>query len=234
MALAQLGKLGYTADVVANGAEALEALQQRGYDLVLMDCEMPVMDGSELPRIHEEGICLVSVVASTANEMSDDRDRCLREGMNDFLTKPVEIEQLAEVLAKWNPAPERLDAASTTEPAAPELEPVVFDTEALLHRLMGDRQLAGRVVEMFLEYVPSQLDGLRKRLVERDAAGASSQAHALKGSAANVSAGSLRAVALRMERAADAGELDRLDDLLSCAAQEFERLKGAVKQAGWI
>ena len=234
VALAQLGKLGYKADEVVNGAEALEALQQGEYDLVLMDCEMPVMDGYEATRqIRKLGNSLVPIIALTANAMSSDRDRCLREGMNDFLSKPVEIEQLAEVLAKWIPAPERRGAASTTEPATPEVEPAVFDAEALLNRLMGDRQLAGSIVHGFLEYVPSQLEDLRKRLVERDAAGARLQAHALKGSAANVSAGSLRVVALRMEQAAEAGKLDRLDGLLSCAALEFARLKSALVQAGW-
>jgi HPt (histidine-containing phosphotransfer) domain-containing protein len=192
------------------------------------------MDGYEATRqIRQRGNSLVPIIALTANAMSDDRDRCLREGMNDFLSKPVEIEQLAAVLAKWIPAPECPSAASTTEPAAPEVEPAVFDAEALLNRLMGDRQLAGSIVHGFLEYVPSQLEDLRKRLVERDAAGARLQAHALKGSAANVSAGSLRVVALRMEQAAEAGELDRLDGLLSCAALEFARLKSALVQAGW-
>jgi CheY-like chemotaxis protein len=231
VALAQLGKLGYKADAVANGAEALEALQQGGYDLVLMDCEMPVMDGYEATRrIRQSGNLQVSIIALTANAMSGDRDRCLRAGMNDFLSKPVEIEQLADVLAKWTHGSDPPVAAPTTAEEAV----AAFDSEALLNRLMGDRQVAGMIVKGFLEDVPSQLDELRKRLVEADAPGARLLAHALKGSAATVSAGSLQAVALRMERPAGAGELDHFGELLVRAAQEFERLKGALVEAGWL
>ena len=235
VALAQLGKLGYKADAVANGAEALEALQQGRYDLVLMDCEMPVMDGYEATRrIRERGNSLVPIIALTANAMSGDRDRCIRAGMNDFLSKPVEMAQLADVLAKWTHGSDPPVAAPTAEPTASEEAVAVFDSEALLNRLMGDRQVAGRIVKGFLEEVPSQLDELRKRLVEADAPGARLLAHALKGSAATVSAVSLHAIALQLERAADAGRLDRFGELLFRAAQEFERLKGALVQAGWL
>jgi CheY-like chemotaxis protein/HPt (histidine-containing phosphotransfer) domain-containing protein len=235
VALAQLGKLGYKAEAVANGAEALEALQQGGYDLVLMDCEMPVMDGYEAThRLREAGNSLLPIIALTANAMSGDRDRCIRAGMNDFLSKPVEMAQLADVLAKWTHGSDPPVAAPTAEPAASEEAVAVFDSEALLNRLMGDRQVAGMIVQGFLEEVPSQLDELRKRLVEADVPGARSLAHTLKGSAATVSAVSLHAIALQLERAADAGRLDHFGELLFCVAQEFERLKGALVRAGWL
>jgi len=235
VALAQLAKLGYQADAVANGAKALEALQQGRYDLVLMDCEMPGMDGYEATRrIRKQGNSLVPVIALTANAMPGDRDRCIRAGMNDFLSKPVEMAELAAVLAKWTHGSDPPVDAPTAGPTASEEALAVFDSEALLNRLMGDRQLAGLIVKGFLEEVPSQFDELRKRLVEADAPGACSLAHALKGSAATVSAVGLHVIALRMERVAGAGELDRFADLLSCATQEFERLKNALVQAGWL
>ena len=154
--------------------------------------------------------------------------------MNDFLSKPVEMAELAAVLAKWTHGSDPLVDAPTAGPTASEEALAVFDSEALLNRLVGDRQLAGLIVKGFLEEVPSQFDELRKRLVEADAPGACSLAHALKGSAATVSAVGLHVIALRMERAAGAGELDRFADLLSCATQEFERLKNALVQAGWL
>jgi CheY-like chemotaxis protein len=105
VAMAQLRKLGYQATAVNNGAEAVEAVQQTCYDLVLMDCQMPVMDGFEANRrIHALQPDL-PVIAVTADAMPDDHDRCLREGMSDYLAKPVNIHRLAEVLAKWLPAP---------------------------------------------------------------------------------------------------------------------------------
>src|ERR1019366_5262878 len=132
--------------------------------------------------------------AVTAHAMSGDRDRCIREGMNE----------------------------------------VGFDSEALLKRLMGDRQLASIIIKGFLEDFPSQLDQLRKRLVEADILGARIQAHTLKGSAATVSACSLRAIAAEMERVAEAGELDQFGTLLPRAAEEFEQLKSTLEHAGWL
>jgi len=120
---------------------------------------------------------------------------------NDYLAKPVEMRQLAEVLAKWLPkfAPRKTFPAA--EPSAPEQAKAVFDEQDLLNRLVRDRDLAGQIVKGFLEAFPSQLNNLRKRLDEGDGPGAAMQAHALRGAAAAVSAGSLRALAQAMERA---------------------------------
>jgi len=235
VALAQLGKIGYTADAVSNGVEALEALQQGEYDLILMDCEMPVMDGYEAARqIRKQGNSLVPIIALTANAMAGDRDRCIRAGMNDFLSKPVETAQLAEVLAKWAHGFDPPAAAPVAEPTASEEAAGVFDSAALLRRLDGDRQVAGLIVKRFLGEAPAQLEELRKRLVEADAPGARFLAHALKGSAAAVSAVGLHAVALQLEQAADADRLDRFGQLLFRAAQELERLQGALAETGWL
>jgi signal transduction histidine kinase/DNA-binding NarL/FixJ family response regulator len=245
--LAQLGKLGYQAGTAANGVEAVEALRHGGYDLILMDCEMPVMDGYEATRrIRQSGHPRLPIIAVTAHAMTGDRDRCIREGMNDFLSKPVDLRCLAEMLAKWLPEAHPPDASQSTAPAHPPgaaqstapapLEPAtaVFDPDALLRRLMGDRHLAGIIVKGFLKDFPSQWNTLRMRLAEADGPGARLQAHALKGSAATVSAGSLRAIAGEMERLAGAGGLDRFGELLPSVAEEFERFKSSLKQAGWL
>jgi CheY-like chemotaxis protein len=106
VALAQVEKLGYKADAVADGAGAVEALRRGGYDLVLMDCEMPVMDGYEATRrIRESGNPRVPIIAVTGHAMPGDSERCMREGMDDYLSKPLELQRLGEVLAKWLHAP---------------------------------------------------------------------------------------------------------------------------------
>jgi PAS domain S-box-containing protein len=244
VAVAQLRKLGYRADAVTNGAEAAEAVRLGGYRLVLMDCAMPVMDGFEATRRIRQtippglagnpGFSGIPIVAMTADAMPADRDRCLREGMDDYLAKPVELDRLAEVLAKWLPpggAGDTLPAAG--EPAA-ERADAVFDEEALLRRLMGDRQLATAILQGFLANIPPQLHNLRRRLDAADSPGARLQAHAMKGAAATVSAQGLHAVALAMERAATAGQLDRCGGLLPRAAEEFERFQSTLKSAGWL
>jgi PAS domain S-box-containing protein len=223
VALAQLNKLGYEASAVANGAEAVEAVQRESFDLVLMDCEMPVMDGFEAAR-HIRGMLhsKIPIVALTADAMADDRDRCLAEGMNDYLTKPVKPALLADVLARCLAVSASGEAKET------------FDGEALLGRLMGDRQLAGAVLKGFVEDVPSQLNSLRRRIEEADASGTRSRAHALNGAAATVAAEGLRAIALAMEQAGTTGQLDRCGELLPQAVEEFERFRSTLEKAGWV
>ena len=109
-----------------------------------------------------------------------------------------------------------------------------FDSESLLKRLMGDRQLARIIIAGFLEDFPSQLNQLRERLVEADTLGACMHAHTLKGSAATISAYSLSSIGAEMERVAKAGELDQFGKLLLQAVEEFERLKNTLKHAGWL
>ena len=234
VALALLAKLGYQADTVADGAQAVEAVLHGAYDLVLMDCQMPAMDGYEATHlIRQSANSRVPIVAVTANAMSDDRDRCLRQGMDDFLSKPVDLVRLAEVLARWIPGSDPGIAAPPAEPVGSAASVAAFDAEALLERLMGDRPLAGVILKAFLEECPSQLDRLRRTFDEADAPAAGLRAHALKGAAGAVSAGSLHAVAREMERAAGTGQLARFGELLPRAAEEFERFKNVLELAGW-
>ncbi len=230
VALAQLHKLGYQADAVPNGAAAVQALERGGYHLVLMDCEMPVMDGYQATRmIRGSKRPDIPIIAVTADAMSGDRDRCLSEGMNDYLSKPVELELLAQVLAKWLPRDHVESGPSRDTPAKP-----AFDEEALLRRLMGDRKLAGIVLKGFLQDAPSQFENLRRQLQDADASGARSQAHMLKGAAATVAAEDLQAIALAMETAGRAGDLNHCEELLPYAIHEFERFKSALNLAGWV
>jgi PAS domain S-box-containing protein len=130
VALAQLGKMGYQADAVDNGAEALEALAHRRYDLVLMDCEMPIMDGYEATRcIRKSSNPHIPIIAVTAHALPEDRERCLGAGMNDFLSKPVELEALAKTLVKWclRPDPHAYQCTSLTlKPATANFDPQVL------------------------------------------------------------------------------------------------------------
>jgi PAS domain S-box-containing protein len=231
VALAQLRKLGYEARAVHNGAEAVEEVRGGGYDLVLMDCQMPVMDGIEATRRIRQSTG-IPIVAMTAHAMPGDRDRYLGEGMDDYLAKPVELKQLADVVAKWLPGQHTGDTAPLRK-AIPQAE-AIFDAETLMRRLMGDRQIAGGALKGFLDDFPRQLNTLRQRLDEADAPGARSQAHQIKGAAATVAAGGLHGIMLAMERAGMAGELDRCTGLMPYALEEFERLKSTLEQYGWV
>ena len=237
VALAQLQKLGMSADAVCNGAEAVAAVERGSYDLVLMDCQMPVLDGYEATRdIRRSAKAGIPIVAITADAMSADRERCLKEGMNDYIAKPVDVHELAFVIARWLPAAAGAESASGGKPDPPvSVSPsgVTFNIDALLARLMGDRQLAGTVLNGFLQDVPAQLDKLRRQVDAGDAPGTRLQAHTLKGASATVGAEDLRAIALAMEQAGRAGKLDSCGELLRRATEELERFKSAVEAAGW-
>ncbi len=223
VALAQLSKLGHIATVVTNGAAAVEAVENGNYDLVLMDCEMPGMDGFETTRlIRASSHPDMRIIAVTANAMPADRERCLREGMNDYLSKPVELAPLADALARCLPPDGAVPAAR------------VFNQDTLLGRLMGDRELASVVLEGFLGDFPSQLNNLRRRLEQSDAPGAHSQLHTIRGAAATVSAESLLAVALAMAQPGENTLLGRCGELLPRATEEFDRFRNNLERNGWV
>jgi PAS domain S-box-containing protein len=233
--LAQLQKLGYKADAVIDGAKAVEAVERGGYDLVLMDCEMPVMDGYEAARRIRKSLQPdIPIVALTADALSSARERCLSEGMNDYLAKPLELPRLAEVLAKWMPAARAPNPARTPSGGIAGPEVSIFDAESLLRRLMGDRQLAGVVLHGFLDDVPCQLKNLRKLLSEEDVSGVRLQAHALKGAAATAGAEALRKIARALEEAGGTGHLDLCFGLVARAVEEFEQFKHTLEKTGWV
>ena len=169
--------------------------------------------------------------------------------MNDFLSKPLEIHRLDEVLTQWLHAPDCARGAGTGEAAAAEQimseqtmseqaisEQIIsiFDAEALLKRMMGDRPLVEKILKGFVRDFSDQVNNLRSRLAAADADGVRLQAHTVKGSAATVAAGNLSGVGAEMERAAIAGELDRAGELLPRLAEEFDRLKNTLQRTGWL
>jgi PAS domain S-box-containing protein len=220
--LAMLGQSGYQADAVPNGARAVEALRKTRYDLVLMDCEMPEMDGYEATRFIRAGGTLdpaVPIVAVTAAAMAGDRERCLSTGMNDHLPKPVEPERLVRMLHQWLP------------PASAPAD--IFDEASLLRRLMGNRTIAQKVVKGFLQDAATQIDSLRTELAGGDAPTVRRRAHSIKGAAGNVSAKALHAVALEAEQAAEAEKLGDVASLMPRIEEQIELLKSALERAGW-
>jgi len=242
LALTILAKMGLGAEAASSGAEALEALGSSLYDLVLMDVQMPEMDGLEATRqirsrdstILDPG---VPIIAMTAHAMSGDRERCLEAGMNDYITKPVSPRELYDVLDRWLPRdPEAPEDTTPPEPAKEALgdgtepEPPVYDREGTLRRLLDDEELVGLVVKTFLEDTPVQIEALRGALEKGDGPVAERLAHTIKGASANVGGERLRRVAFEMEKAAGDGRLSEARDRMAELEIEFDRLKEALMQ----
>ena len=232
--LALLRQFGYTADAVSNGAKAVDALRKRRYDLTLMDCEMPEMDGFEATsfiRNNKDAVYdpAMPIIAVTAGAMAGDRERCLQSGMNDYLSKPIEPDRLAEILQKWLRAAKPVESA----PTIPLDQTRVFDEADLLRRLMGDRAIARKVIQRFLQDATTQLENLRTELAVGDAPSVRRRAHSMKGAAGNVAAGALRAIALEAEQAAAANRLDEVVGLMPRFEEQLSLLRCALDRAGW-
>lgn len=239
VAQAILAKLGCRADAVSSGAAALAATEDAAYDLILMDCGMPEMDGYEATRRLREresqtGKPRIPIVALTAHASAGDRAKCVESGMDEYLRKPIDPRRLAATIDKWLPAAPPDSQPELKESPVSEEAACVFNKEELLGRLMGDRRVAGIIVAGFLQDAPSQLRRLGERLQEGDAEAIRRQAHRLKGAAATVSAGVLCALAHRVEEHARAGELEEAADAWRSMDGELERLRAAVDDFGLV
>ncbi len=250
VAVGLLKKLGLRVDAVANGVEAITALETLPYNLVLMDVQMPVMDGYEATRQIRSPESAVKnhqipIIAMTANAMQGDREKCLKAGMDDYVAKPIEPELLLAALDRWLPK----DPAATPEhgPAKPveaalvpgeEVFPhvlrtssfPVFDKAAMMARMINDEELANMAVMTALEDIPLQIKMIKEYLEAGDAKSAERSAHTIKGIGATIGGEALRAVAFEMEQAGGSGNLAAVRLLLPELEAQFACLQAAIGQ----
>jgi CheY-like chemotaxis protein len=218
-----LQKVGYRADVAANGVEALEALERQPYDTVLMDVEMPEMDGLEATRrIHQRwpGDRRPHIIAVTANAMQGERELCLQAGMDDYITKPIHIEDLVAALTR-----------GARRPGAPRPAPAI--DRNVISRLgasfgEGGNGSMAALIDTFLGHVPGQMEALGTSLERGEVDEVRRGAHTLKTNAATFGAASLADLLRELEAAAKAGSLDGGSQLLSRIAVELERVTGEL------
>jgi len=236
VALRMLGTLGYRADVAMNGVEALEALRRRPYDVVLMDVEMPEMDGLEAARrIHREwpGDERPRIVAMTANAMQGDREICLAAGMDDYVSKPIHADELADALSRCTPRP--VGAPEAPQPASPPAhEDGVLDPEALeqLCARAGDRAFVVELVDTFVRDAPALLETLRGALDDVDAQRLRRAAHTLKSNGRVFGAARLAALCQELEALARAESLAGAGELVARIDAEYARVADALQAAG--
>ena len=247
-----LNKLGVRTDAVANGVEAIKALEIIPYNLVLMDVQMPVMDGFEATRhIRDPRSNVlnhqVPIIAMTASAMQGDRERCMGAGMDDYITKPVSSQLLIEALNKWLAVEGNKtinDAVAITthndrggettyndtdrEPVLDaEPEYVLFDKKGMMDRL-NDANLAQLIMKTFIEDIPVQIDLLKQYLEIVDTPSTERQAHSIKGASAMVGGKALQAIALQMEMNAQKGNIDAIRVSLPKMEAEFDLLKEVI------
>ncbi|NET46139.1 response regulator [Okeania sp. SIO2B3] len=244
VALLQLQQLGYRADVVANGIEVLEALQRQPYDVVLMDLQMPEMDGLEATRLlHQQysaELC-PRIIAVTANAMLDDRNECLEAGMSDFISKPIQIQELAHVLQQAN----RIDADISIWQNSFETNIIqnnqqlsnsiirdnsVTKDKSMLDitmlesiRNMGGDELLSEIIEDYLNYTPGRLAAIREAINTNDPKALRRAAHTMRSSSGNLGAVTIGNICHQLEK------LGRADTTIG-AAKIFPTLENEYEQ----
>ncbi len=249
VALRQLNKLGYAADAVGNGLEVLEALKSIPYEVVFMDCQMPELDGYEATRRVRQkeqsgawGANRVPcyVIALTAHALQGDREKCLEAGMNDYISKPVQMADLQSVLERAQLALNKISPSVATTSATPSVAapapnlPPAIDMEVLrsLRELQepGEPDPVLELVDLFLSDAQPRLDQLQTALAASDWPRISGQAHSLKGSASNLGAKHLSALCAQLEKVVRAGETTGLAPQIEQIIAEFRRVKSALNE----
>ena len=233
VALKILSKLGHRADAVANGREAVEALKMIRYDVVLMDCQMPEMDGFEATaaiRDPATGVTWpeVPIIALTAHAMKGDRERCLDAGMNDYVAKPVHVADLhAAIERQWKGSGSPSLHDSDDETPATE-QPVTFDRMGLLERLGGDETALEDLVRSFVQELPDLLEKTRRALHAVDPSGLSAVAHTIKGASANIGALMIRDMAKAIEECSKEGKINATGPIINELEKAFDQFQSEV------
>jgi PAS domain S-box-containing protein len=227
-----LERLGFRVESAVDGRDAVEACGRRSFAAILMDCQMPVMDGFEATariRSAEGSGARTPIIAMTAGALQGDRERCLAAGMDDYLAKPVAIDQLRDALARWIavPAPAAPPAEGAPRPAEGVLDP------GMLAQLRGldvtdGGTFVSQVVGLFLNSAPERLDALRRALRTGDVSGVKRLAHSFRSSCGNIGATRMQGLCVELEESA--GEPGTAS-LIESLAAEYEAVRPALEAA---
>jgi len=219
-----LKKLGYSVDLVADGKEAIQALEVNSYDVVLMDVQMPRIDGLQATEIIREQSSNVKdhnipIIAMTAHVMKSDRERCFKSGMDDYISKPIQPKELLDAINRQTKTDRKIQPRKK----------VIFDKKALLKRLDNDVELCQELVKVLLKEVPEYIENIKQSFRNNDISSVIHQAHTIKGAAANVEANGIKNAALEMEMAGKNSDLVKTHFYLKSLESELEKFKFAVK-----
>ena len=248
---------GGRATIVENGRDAVNLLASKSFDVVLMDCQMPLMDGYEATRLIRQqerfvrssttpnaGPRRVPIVAMTASAMAGDREKCLRSGMDDYVSKPFTRDQLLRVLNKWLRPATSTSTTSTFESESPAetihpvensgrpkspspINPAAMETIQALEN-NGSPGLVTRLVEVYLKSSPELVDSMRDAVASADAETIERSAHSLKSSSATLGALDLAELCKELEQIGREAATDRAAEVFASLEMEFSRVRRAL------
>lgn len=237
----QLKNLGYRVDVVLNGLEAVSAAGKHDYSLILMDCQMPEMDGyraaAEIRRREEGNKKRVPIIAITANALEGEREKCLAAGMDDYLTKPFRKQQLSDIVEKWLKASlssancennrQEFSGAKQDGNSEKDIEPIRRRLGVLQEEI--GHEMIKTIIDIFLEDTSTNLKSLRALSKPFDFADLEMRAHSLKGSCSNLGAETMADLCAQLEEQAEMPNGSQISRLLDEIELAFDSLKIPLK-----
>ena len=223
-----LEKWGHSVVVASNGKEALAVLARETFALVFMDVQMAEMDGfattAAIRQQEQATAAHVPIIALTAHAMPEDRERCLAAGMDAYLSKPLQAQQLFQVIESMVPAPSHApEVRGDAEPSA-----TVFDQKVALARVQGDRELLQDIIGLFFEETPALMAALQESIACHDAQAIARAAHSLKGTVSSFGAPAARDAAFRLEVMGHSGALTHIEPACAELVRELTRLEQAL------
>ena len=223
LAQAMLRRFGHFCEVATSGLEAVEKVVAGGYDIVLMDIQMPGINGIEAARrIRERLGALPRIIAVTANDMPGDRERCRAAGMDTYVTKPIQLEALRAAVEH--------SAAGAAKPSARPADAGPIDWRRIdsLKPFDADGSMVSGAITLFLADAPDRIEMMRESYAARDAAGLASASHALKGAAANIGAAQLEELSRAIEAFANEGHLEGAGEPIGGLAKALAEVREAL------
>jgi two-component system sensor histidine kinase/response regulator len=234
LAIALLKRAGYLVDAVENGQMVMDALKCKSYDLILMDVQMPEMDGMKTTQAIRESQGKkkhTPIIAMTAHAMKGDRERCLQAGMDDYISKPIEPQELMQAIKKWTTSSP--PKATTGQKASKEKSPdqdAAFYAEEAIARFDGDEEFFKEMLWEFLKYAPEQMQNLYQAIDKGQNKEVERIAHGIKGAAANLGAKGIAEVCLKLELLGRTGDFAEAAIMLDNLKSEFKQLQEHVRQ----
>ncbi len=248
-----LERMGQSADVASNGLEAVEAAVRLPYDMILMDVLMPEMDGLEATRLIRQRLPRdrqPKIIAMTANALRGDRERCMEAGMDDYISKPIQLAELARVMERHQPAdllsglmrpaepptPQPSQSLTSTAPEHSEAPGLDYDLE-VINKIVAAASQAGAAIVLgaMIDSAPKQIAGLERAAREADRKEIRRHAHSMKANASTVGAARAGALLQQIESLAAAGELGEIHTLVMRAVQDYTTLIESMStlRASW-
>jgi CheY-like chemotaxis protein len=234
LAVRMLERLGYQPDIVSNGEEAMAAFEREVYAAIIMDCQMPVMDGYEATRLirdREQRPDVsrdrphIPIIALTANAMQGDRERCKAAGMDDYLSKPVRTDDLGRILQRWAPIAPQIEPPVHSPPREmSKSDTSVFDAGTMLANIGGDAELFDQLIRLFLDRHRVMIHDIEVAITRADGVELERAAHTMKGTAGNLCAPDVVLLASQLEATGRLGTLSEAPALLLQLERTIQQL----------